>query len=462
MNQCLAAYVLAVIVMLVGTLPAAAQVTEGPLHDYVAKPDASYGWTVRQKTTLGNVEVVELILTSQTWRDIAWKHRMLLFKPPKVSSSRGLMLISGGSWKDAYDHPPEKAGAGLPKEAFLMAGIARRVKAPVVLLEQVPFQPLFDGMVEDQIISYTFEKFLETGDPTWPLLLPMAKAAVRAMDATQEYAEKNWSTKIDHFTVTGGSKRGWTTWMVGAVDRRADAIAPIVIDVLNMPKQMQHQLEAWGEYSEQIADYTRRGIQLKSQSGRGRELNAIVDPYSYRAVLTQPKLLIIGTNDRYWPLDALNIYWNDLKGEKYILYVPNNGHGVNDMKRIVGGITALHRRAAGELALPKLSWDVSENNGKLTLKASSDQTPKSVSAWFATSPTRDFREVKWKSEPAKQVGDHYEYVLNVPDDGYAALFGEYAFNTEGTPYFLSTNVRIGKGANATTAGAKPAAAGVGG
>ncbi len=442
------AFLLVAVVLSATTVAVRAQVTEGPLYDYVTKPDDSYHWKVRQKAKVAGVEVVELTLTSQTWRDIVWKHRLILFRPPQIETTQGLLLISGGGWKDEYERPPSKPGEGLPPESFVMANLVKKIKSPVALINQVPFQPIFDGMVEDQIISYTFERFLETGDPQWPLLLPMTKAAVRAMDATQEYAKKRWGADIQHFTVTGGSKRGWTTWMTGAVDSRANAIAPIVIDVLNMPVQMKHQLDAWGEYSEQIADYTRRGIQFKSNSPRGVELNSIVDPYSYRAVLVQPKLIIIGTNDRYWPLDALNIYWDDLHGEKYILYVPNNGHGVKDLKRVVGGVAALHRHAAGQLTLPKLTWKLAESDGHLTLRVSSDQVPKQVSAWIATSPTRDFRGVKWEAKPAKKVGDHYEYTLPIPEDGYAALFGELEFDGQGMPYFLSTNVRIGEGPKA--------------
>jgi PhoPQ-activated pathogenicity-related protein len=52
---------------------------------------------------------------------------------------------------------------------------------------------------------------------------------------------------------------------------------------------------------------------------------------------------MLGTNDEYWPLDALNLYWSELKGPKYVLYIPNNGHGLKDYGRIVGSLCALHR-----------------------------------------------------------------------------------------------------------------------
>src|SRR5690606_32270895 len=109
--------------------------------------------------------------------------------------------------------------------------------------------------------AHTFEQYLRTGESDWPLLLPMVKSAVRAMDATQEYARQNWSMQLETFTVTGASKRGWTTWLTGATDPRATAIAPMVIDMLNMREQMKHQVATWGDYSDEIDDYTRRGLQ---------------------------------------------------------------------------------------------------------------------------------------------------------------------------------------------------------
>ena len=54
----------------------------------------------------------------------------------------------------------------------------------------------------------------------------------------------------------------------------------------------------------------------------------MVDPYSFRDRLTMPKLLINGTNDRYWTLNALDLYWNELKEPKYVVELPNAGHGL--------------------------------------------------------------------------------------------------------------------------------------
>jgi PhoPQ-activated pathogenicity-related protein len=301
---------------------------------------------------------------------------------------------------------------------------------------------MFDGMVEDEIISLTFEQFLRTGDQEWPLLLPMVKSAVRGMDAVQEYCQEEWDLQIKTFTVTGASKRGWTTWLTGAIDPRAAAIAPMVIDTLNMGLQMKHQLLSWGGYSEQIEDYTKRGIQEHMDSPVGQALRAIVDPYAYREQLTQPKLLIMGTNDRYWPLDALNLYWDGLGGLKYILYVPNNGHGIDDFQRVIGSLTALHRHATGEESLPQLQWNFEEQPQALSLSISSDRTPDRVRVWLAEASTRDFRDSKWRSADAQKNGAGWKFTLDIPENGYAAAFGEAVYGSGPFPLFLSTNVRI--------------------
>ena len=102
----------------------------------------------------------------------------------------------------------------------------------------------------------------------------------------------------------------------------------MVIDVLNLPLQVPHHLEFYkGKPSEQIGDYVAGGmLQLLNTPIRQR-LVELEDPYSYRDRYTMPKLIINGTNDRYWAQDALNLYWDGLPEPKWILYVPNSGHG---------------------------------------------------------------------------------------------------------------------------------------
>jgi PhoPQ-activated pathogenicity-related protein len=415
----------------------------GALAEYVNQEDPAYQWTERRQGQVGAARYVELRLTSQNWRGTPWKHQLFLIRPSSatVETRHALLFITGGSWRPELDDPNH--AQKLPNEAQLLAAVAEQLKTPVAILLQVPHQPLFDGKYEDAAIAYTFEQFLRTGERDWPLLLPMVKSAVRGMDATEEYAKENWSMNLETFTVTGASKRGWTTWLTGAVDKRATAIAPMVIDMLNMGAQMKHQVETFGGYSEQIDDYTERGLQKHLSSESGKVLTQIVDPYAYRRSLTQSKLLIFGTNDRYWPLDAANLYWDGLEGDKHLLYIPNNGHGLKDYTRIVGALTALHDSTNGGPKLPRLSWKYQNGEGRLRLSIASDKKPKEVQAWIASSPTRDFRNAQWNSHPAEANGEGYVYHLPLPDGGFSAIFGEAIFdNGEAPSLYLSTNVRI--------------------
>ncbi|MBI1373062.1 MAG: PhoPQ-activated pathogenicity protein [Phycisphaera sp.] len=421
-------------------------VADTVLGKYVAAPDDSFGWTRRREGKLGISTYTELILTSQTWRDLPWKHQLFIIKPSvmRAGDQQAMLFITGGSWRDELEQPPA-ADARLPREAAVFASIAEQLQSPVAVLLQVPRQPLFGNLHEDQIIALTFEKYLDTGDETWPLLLPMTKAAVRAMDAVQQFAAKTWDgAKITGFTVTGASKRGWTTWLTGAVDQRANAIAPMVIDTLNMGPQMKHSIDAWGRPSDQIRDYTERHLHERLAEPAGQKLREIVDPYTYRAALTQPKLLLIGTNDDYWPLDAANLYWGDLTGNKHLVYVPNNRHDLRDLGRVVGSIVALHRHVTGQQPLPNLVWKFTPNGQSIDLRVGSDVKPASVTAWVATSTTRDFRQSQWTAQPTQtnDAGDAWTFDMPYPQTGYTAFFAEATYGGAGLPYYLSTNVRI--------------------
>lgn len=429
-----------------GACAAADQNTLPPsdaLAAYVSRPDPSYAWRVRSSGAIGKSRYVELIMSSQTWRDTLWRHQLFIIDPAKRSpdSRQALLFVDGGRWKPELDADAEPGK--LPRRADIFVRLAEKLGTPVAILRHVPYQPLFDGLTEDWIIALTFERYLETGDNDWPLLLPMVKSVVRAMDTTQAFAAQEWGIEIDSFTVAGASKRGWTTWLTGATDSRVSAIAPMVIDVLNMGEQMKHARASWGEPSHKIRPYTERGLHERLASPGGRSLLEIVDPYSYRRVLRQPKLIINGTNDEYWPLDALNLYWPELEGEKYVLYVPNHGHSIKDYSRVLGSLVALHRHVAHGAPLPTMEWKFVEDTARVRLELRPSMRPKRMVAWIATSPTRDFRGARWKRITMKRSRDQYSATIERPRSGYVAILGEGTFTREfKLPCYFSTTVRI--------------------
>ena len=100
-------FVSALTACLLGLTPVFARATsESDLARYVAAPDASYTWSEVNSRRVGSARVTELILTSQTWRDIPWKHQLVLFYPPNVDESSGQMFlfIGGGRWKPEYEN----------------------------------------------------------------------------------------------------------------------------------------------------------------------------------------------------------------------------------------------------------------------------------------------------------------------------------------------------------------------
>jgi PhoPQ-activated pathogenicity-related protein len=410
---------------------------ETALADYVAKPDASFEWRVHARYDTAGAEVVELRLHSQTWKGALWKHQLYLIKPDELDldSRRGLLIIGGGRWRDRYDAEP---ASELPDDAGLYIGIAQQLETVVALIAQVPFQPLFERR-EDELIAYTFDRYLETGNAEWPLLLPMVKSAVRAMDAAQAFTAAEWDITLERFTLLGGSKRGWTTWLTGAVDDRAAALVPVVIDALNFEAHMPYQQNAWGALSDELAPYTRRGLHEILGSEAGRALRRIVDPYSYRQLLTQPKLIVVATNDAYFPLDALNLYWDALPEPKHVLYLPNNGHGIDDFGRLLPALGALHRHGA---ALPALDWQFVESDRNLRLCVRADPMPVTVVAWTAESADTDFRDEAFVAEAVAPSGNGFVFDIDAPQSGFKAVFAEALLDNGDDRYLLSTNVRV--------------------
>ncbi|MGC1275414.1 MAG: PhoPQ-activated protein PqaA family protein [Planctomycetaceae bacterium] len=398
---------------------------EEALARYIAKPESVYGWTLKEKAEAGGILVYKLELTSQTWQGIEWKHVLHVYEPKNVQfHDHVLLFVSGGSGL----RPP-----GLD-EQLLAVGLANMSGGRVALLKQVPNQPLFDDRVEDDLITETWLQYLKTGDQSWPLLFPMVKSAVKAMDAVTELSkQEGWPQPVEKFVVTGASKRGWTSWLTPVADSRVVATAPCVIDTLNFRAQMKDQVETWGTFSEQIADYSSKGLiraNGEKESPREAALRTMMDPWTYREQITIPKLIINGTNDRYWVVDAAKNYYPGLVGPKHVLEIPNAGHSLDGgLGTVTATIAVFYRRTAARKAMPTLEWKFDATDaGQRRLVLSSDSAAQSARLWTAASDTNDFREAAWSDRSMTHRDDRYSVALpDSAENQSLAAFGELRF-----------------------------------
>lgn len=411
------------------------------LQRYLDNGDKSFKWEIKESYPVGETTAYDLLLTSQKWRGFLWTHQLTILVPKEIKYNGALLFITGGSSKG--DLPNWKPKDEKLTKAF--ATISAKDKALVAIVRQVPKQPLFKGdLVEDQLISFTLHNFKKDKDYSWPLLFPMVKSAVKAMDAVQEFSKEKLQKVITRFTVSGASKRGWTTWLTGASDKRVEAIAPMVIDVLNMPVSLDYQIKAWNEYSIQIEDYTKLGIPQSVNTPGGNAITTMVDPYSYRKKLTMPKLIFIGTNDEYWPVDAIKNYINEIPGENYIHYVPNAGHDLAGGEQAFRALSAFWERTLNNKSYKEFSYKTTsdKNSVNIDIKASPDELL-NVYLWTTDSKDRDFRDEKWTSKKLKFKKDGLSYKVKFPKNGYRAFYIDMEYSDpNGGKYTKSTRMYL--------------------
>ncbi|QDT65253.1 PhoPQ-activated pathogenicity-related family protein [Calycomorphotria hydatis] len=407
------------------------------LQDYVNKPEDVFKWEMVEKSAGLLGTTWQLSLDSQQWQGHTWTHMLEVFESRGCTQrSKVLLLVVGG-----------RTGKSPKYDRSIGLALSLACNAPVAVVHQVPNQPLLGEWVEDDLIAETWLKYLETGDQNWPLLFPMVKSAVKAMDAVQEFSLSIWKQEVEGFVITGASKRGWTSWLTAAIDDRVIATAPIVIDMLNLSVQMDHQLDCWDDFSPSINAYTSRGL-VSKPDGRPEQpktikLKQMMDPYTYRKNIEIPKLIVVGTNDPFWVVDSANLYWDGLVGPKYIRQVPNAGHSLKEGKlEAIQTVAMFVRQIIANETLPSLKWNYEDQDGEVALTMSSDPLPLSVKLWKATSPKRDFRNAKWTSEKVALIDAEYRAKAPTPDTGHIAVYGEFQFARMGIPYSLTTLVFV--------------------
>ncbi|HLJ44387.1 MAG TPA: PhoPQ-activated pathogenicity-related family protein [Bryobacteraceae bacterium] len=433
-------------------LAGCAAAEETALDRYVAQRDSVYGWRLVTTIPGDGTKTFVLELTSQKWRtekDVdrpIWKHWLTITRPEQVTTNKGFLYIGGGS----NDGPaPSK-----PSERALR--LATETGSVVAELGMVPNQPLRftdspdKPRKEDDIIAYTRVKHFTTKDDTWLVRLAMVKSGVRALDAIQEFmaSDAGGKVKVDQFVVAGGSKRGWTTWLVGAVDHRVVAIMPLVIDALNSEEITKHQFEAYGFFGPALGDYVRHGLfPHKIGTPEYQAVLNIEDPYVYRdrPQMRMPKYMINASGDQFFLPDNSQFYYKDLQDEKHVRYVPNAKHNLEGSD-VTESMIAFYQAIVFGKARPRFSW-TKEKNGTLVVKVV--DTPSEVNVWQATNPdARDFRvDTIGKAYTSKPLKEEKKgvYVAQAvkPPKGFTAFFVELVYPGPGKyPFKFTTEVSV--------------------
>ncbi|WP_257296933.1 PhoPQ-activated pathogenicity-related family protein [Endozoicomonas sp. YOMI1] len=440
---------------------------EHVLPCYLSKEEPDYGWTITQtaSTTVKHddlsteVDIIHANLVSLRWQQgekasvdfPLWQHRLTIYKPQQLQYDTALLYINGGIIHAPGELQPINTGPELD-----FARIAARTTSIVIDLKDIPNQFLqfkdTPPLKEDNLIVFTWKQFLNNPlqNFNWPLRLPMVKAAIYGMNASEEILHQQ-KIAINGFVIAGASKRGWTASLTATQDSRIVALIPLVADFMNMRAMADHVFNVYPQGNPAISPY----FPFKALLERPEldQLIAIVDPYQYKRYLKLPKFFVSASGDHFIPPDTSKVFFDHLPGDKWMRVLPNQGHYINQGNAHL--VTDLTESFYGAFLqgrpLPKVTW---EQKGK-SLNIKTTKRPKEAWLWQANNPSeRDFRKVPSNTNLSPYTRTKVKFAchgskcsskVEMPQDnkGWTASFVEVHFsNAPFTDLIFTTRVFV--------------------
>lgn len=422
------------------------------LDEYVNAPDAAYAYQPFGEIPGPGFTVYIYAMTSQQWRTLdevdrtLWSHSLAVVVPDIVATETAMLIVAGGS---------NSGEPNLDDDDVQFAGqLALSTQSIVAVISQVPNQTLsfpdaVNPLREDSLVAYSWDKAMRTGDATWSVYLPMVKSVVRAMDTIQAVTPTDAQKIVSDFVIVGFSKRGAISWLTGAVDQRVKAIAPGVIDFLNLADNFEHHFSSYGFFSPALHDYIDNDIVRRLRTPEGQDLLKVNDPYSYLDRLTMPKFLINSTGDEFFTTDSARHYYQDLSDDSMIRYIANTDHSLEDSNGdITNAITSLlswYLNILYDVPRPQITW---QKEGD-TVTVVAFPPPIAATLWRANNPDgRDFRKENigeaWLPQPLLGSGNGiYQINVDEPASGWGAYYAEFIYpGIGGLPQTYSTRVFV--------------------
>ena len=465
---------------------------------FIQHEDKAYKYELESQKNTDNLSIKTYILDSQKWpieadNDIVttiWRHKLVVYIPKLTTHNQAMFYVSGG-------YSANISGQEIfspSKEGLDFANIAIDNQAPVVVIEDVPNQYLLINSIpkkEDQILAFTYKKVME--DPMNNAYLaghlPMVKSIIKGLDASQTILAEQ-GLNITNFVMVGASKRGWAAWLATLEDERVSAIIPVVIDILNVQKNINHICNSYKNHCPPaLRDYQAEGIISSIESSAFADLMTIEDPFNYINLpkyskqASIPKYIINTSGDDFYTPDSSKFYFKSLKGDNHIRYLPAAMHyfagnpisdSLNNMKLLNEAVNSYFYFHINNIPLPHVSWSVSANK----MSIDSSFKPEKIKLWTAhNSEERDFRflnsyskfhlgikaawlyiakylpfpisvcDTCYKEQEIifnciENSGCHIDVDLPIAKKGWQASFVELYYSIKGREFIITTEVNI--------------------
>lgn len=475
-----------------------------PLYDYVYRDDGAFSWFDTNVTLSGgsNSSLLPgwtgyvLNMTSQVWLTPAdfvgpighvWTHQLVVIVPddaPRFPDAAALWITGNGN-----DSPGVPSASD--EDILVCASLAVTIGTVCSVLYQIPNAPVVfsadpsrAARSEDALVAWTWASYMlrERARPEYISYFPMAKASIKAMDATEQFIAAKTGGALKRWITAGASKRGATCWLTGAVgDPRIVGIVPIVFDVLNFREGVQHMYRTLGNWTFAFTDYRDANVTkyLNDGSDNIDVLAAQIDPLAYKENLTMSKLVVDATGDEFFQVQDDDFWWGQLPGESLRMMVDNAEHSMaTGALYLITGAEVWAKALLEGTPRPAFSWTKDAATGAITATVVGAQPYRAVSRSTTTLDgyRRDFRLVAgdtpvnpcqyipvpvfgkaclrpiiWIGEdigasaydPATQTGT-YVATRDAPAVGWRAWLIEFYFNSTipGLFFQLTTQVTI--------------------
>lgn len=414
----------------------------------------AYKWKLKEIKKEEDFHLYLIELTSQSWRSShevenpIWTHLLKIIVPKEVKISSAFFFISkeGAFGCERIKEISPFILNWAKENATIVCELSLQPSKLVHFKDEKSLEIKDEHQIEDHLIAYTWDKYLKSGDKTWPLQIPLTKAVIKAFDCIKEFSKERLYSVVDEFVVMGLSKRGWISWLTAAFDSRVIGVIPMGIDLLNLRESFSHQLKVYGKWARVIKDYEEIDLMKWAFTEEFTNLLHLIEPYEYRHDLKLPKYIINSAGDEFFLPDSSHFYFNGLLEPKYLRYVPNCPHNLFESASALESASAFYQMIGEKKRLPKFKW-FQKSCDQVQIKC--EDFPIKVSLWYAENlERRDFRFYEigpiWKKKPIElQKSGDYSIDLPYPHKGWGASFIELQYPSQKkTPLIFTTDVYI--------------------